>query len=78
MTALINELGERDVPEIDWEKLALDNSSVYDIYTGLKLDEEQVRAGREADVKRMLESMKRLTRIKPVARESGAVLGWIH
>ena len=28
------------VPEIDWEKLALNNSSVYDIYTGLKLDEE--------------------------------------
>ena len=44
MSGLINELSERDVPEIDWEKLALDNSSVYDIYTGLKLDEEQVRA----------------------------------
>ena len=33
----------------------MDNSSVYDIYTGLKLDEEQVRAGRETEVKRMLE-----------------------
>ena len=55
MSALINELCERDVPEIDWEKLAMDNSSVHDIYTGLKLDEEQVRAGRETEVKRMLE-----------------------
>ena len=55
MIALINELCERDVPEIDWEKLAMDNSSVYDIHTGLKLDEEQVRAGRETEVKRMLE-----------------------
>ena len=55
MSALINELCERDVPEIDWEKLAMDNSSVYDIYTGLKLDGEQVRAGRETEVKRMLE-----------------------
>ena len=45
MSALINELCKRDVPEIDWEKLATDNSSVYDIYTELKLDEEQVRAG---------------------------------
>ena len=55
MSALICELCEGDVPEIDWEKLAMDNSSVYDIYTGLKLDEEQVRAGRETEVKRMLE-----------------------
>ena len=54
MSALINELCERDVPEIDWEKLAVDNSSVYDIYTRLKLDEEKVRAGRETKVKRML------------------------
>ena len=50
MSALINELCERDVPEIDWERLAMDNSSVYDIYTGLKLGEEQVRAGRETHV----------------------------
>ena len=55
MSALINELCERDVLAIDWEKLALDNSSVYDIYTGLKLYEEQVRVGRETEVKRMLE-----------------------
>ena len=55
MSVLISELCERDVPEIDWERLAMDNKSVYDIYTGLKLDEEQVRAGRETEVKRMLE-----------------------
>ena len=55
MSALINELCERDVPEIAWEKLVMDNSSVYDIYTGLTLDEEQVRPGRETEVKRMLE-----------------------
>ena len=72
MSALISELRERDVPAIDWEKLALDNSSVYDICTGLKLCEELVRAGREIEVK------KRSTRNKPVARESGTVLGWIH
>ena len=30
MSALINELCERNVPEIDWEKFAMDNSSVYD------------------------------------------------
>ena len=40
MSALISELCERDVPEIDWEKLVADNDSVYDIYTGLKLDVE--------------------------------------
>ena len=45
----------RDVPEIDWEKLVVDNSSVYDIYTGLKLKEGQVKAARETEVKRMLE-----------------------
>ena len=56
MSALINELCERDVPEIDWEKLAMDNRSVCDIFlNGLKLDEELVRAGRETEVKRMLE-----------------------
>ena len=55
MSALINELCARDVSEIDWEKLAMDNSSVYDIYTGLKLDEEQVRAGLETEVERISE-----------------------
>ena len=55
MSALTTELCERDVPESDREKLAVDNSSVYDIYTGLKLDEGQVKAGRETEVKRMLE-----------------------
>ena len=49
-SALISELCERDVPEIDWEKLAVDNSSVYDVYTGLRLDEGQVKAGRETEV----------------------------
>ena len=43
MSTLINELCERDVPE------------VYEIYNGLKLDEEQVRVGRETEVKRLLE-----------------------
>ena len=33
----------------------MDNSSVYDIHIGLKVDEEQVRVGRETEVKRMLE-----------------------
>ena len=52
---------------------------MYDIYTGLKLGEEQVRAGRETEVKRMLEfCMKRSARNRPVARESGTVLGWTH
>ena len=55
MSALISELCERDVPEIDWEKLAVDNSSAYDICAGLKLDEGQVKAGRETEVKRVLE-----------------------
>ena len=45
MSALISELCERDVPEIDWEKLAVDNSSVYDIYPTLTLDEGEVIAG---------------------------------
>ena len=54
-SALINQLCERDVPEIDWEEFAVDSSSVYDIHTGLKLDEEQVRDGGETEVKRMLE-----------------------
>ena len=34
----------------------MDNSSVHDIYTGLKLDEEQVRAGRDTEVMHMWES----------------------
>ena len=55
MSILISELCERDVPEIGWKKLAVDNSSVYDIYAGLSLDEAQVKAGRETEVKRMLE-----------------------
>ena len=55
MSALIRELCERDVPEIDGENAGEDNSSVFDIYTGLKLDEAQVKAGRETEVKRMLE-----------------------
>ena len=55
MSTLISELCEGDVPEIDWEKLGEDNSSVFDIYTGLILDEAQVKAGRETEVKRMLE-----------------------
>ena len=33
MSTLISELCERDVPEIDWEMLCVDNSSVYDICT---------------------------------------------
>ena len=40
---------------IDWVKLAMDNSSLYDIHSGLKLDDEHLRAGRETEVKRMLE-----------------------
>ena len=55
MSTLISELCERGVPEIDWEKFAVDCSSVYDIYTGLGLDEAQVKAGRETEVKSMLE-----------------------
>ena len=43
MSILISELCERDVLEIDWEKLAVDNSSVYDIYTGLSMDEAQMK-----------------------------------
>ena len=53
MSALISELRERDVPEIDWEKLGENNSSVFDTCTGLKLDEAQVKAGRETAVKCM-------------------------
>ena len=55
MSILISELCERDVLEIDWETLAVDNSSVYGTYTGLSLDEAQVKAGRETKVRRMLE-----------------------
>ena len=33
----------------------MDNSSVYDIFTGSKLDEGQVNAGRETEVNGMLE-----------------------
>ena len=54
-STLINELCERDVPEIDWEKLDEDNSSVFDIHTALRRDEAQVKAGRETESKRMLE-----------------------
>ena len=53
-SALISELCERDVPEIDWEKLGEDSNSVVDICTGLKLDAAHVKAGRETEAKRML------------------------
>ena len=55
MSALISELCQRDVPEIDWKKLGETNSSVFDIFTGLKLDEAQVKAGRETATKCMFE-----------------------
>ena len=54
MSALISELCERDVPEIDWEKLGEDSHSAVDIYTWLKLDTAHVKAGRETEAKRML------------------------
>ena len=55
VSALISDLCERDLPEIDWEKLGENNSSVFDINTGLKIDEAQVKVARETEVKRMLE-----------------------
>ena len=80
MNTLISELYDRDVPEIDWEKLAVDSSSVYDIYTGLKLDETQVKAGRETEAKRMLELevYEGVSEDRPVPREFGTVHGWTH
>ena len=45
MSALISELCERDVPEIDWEKLGENRSSVFDIHTGLHPDGAQVKSG---------------------------------
>ena len=54
-SALIGEVCERDVPEIHLEKLGEKSSSVFDIYTGLKLDGAQVKDGREREAKRMLE-----------------------
>ena len=36
-------------------KLGENNSSVFDIYTGLKIGEAQVKVARETEVKRMLE-----------------------
>ena len=53
--ALISELCERDVSEIHWEKLGKNSSSVFDIYTGLKLDGAQVKDGRDREARRMLE-----------------------
>ena len=43
------------MPEVDWEKLGEVDNSVFDIHTGLKLDEVQMKAGQETEVKRMLE-----------------------
>ena len=45
MSALVSESCERHMPEIDWKKLG----------AGLKLDEAQLEAGRQTEVKRMLE-----------------------
>ena len=55
MSALISERCERDMPEVDWERLGENNSKVLDTYTGLRLDETQVKAGRETYVQRMVE-----------------------
>ena len=54
-SALITELCERDVPEISWETLGENDSSVFDIYIGLNIDEAPVKAGRETEAKRMFE-----------------------
>ena len=67
------DMSARDVLEIDWEKLAVDNSSVCDTYTGLMLDEEQVKAGRETEEKRMLEF--EVYEEVSEARDSGTVTG---
>ena len=55
MNALVEDVCEQEVPDIDWDKLQQDSHNVYDIYTGAKLNEGQVRAGRETEVGRMLE-----------------------
>ena len=44
-SALIKELCERDAPEIDGEKLAMDNSSVYDIHFTEKTRSSEVETG---------------------------------
>ena len=55
MSAQISELCECDVPETDWEKLGENSSSVFNNTLGLKLDAALVKAGRETEVKRLLE-----------------------
>ena len=54
MSALISELCERDMPEVDSGKLGENSSSVFDTHAGLKLDGARVKAGRETEVKSML------------------------
>ena len=51
VSALISDLCERDLPEIDLEKLGENNSSVFDINTGLKIGEALVKVARETEVK---------------------------
>ena len=53
---------------------------MFDICTGLKLDEAQVKAGRETEIKRMLEFevYDEVFEELAVARESGTVPGWTH
>ena len=64
MSALISVLCERDVLEIDWEELAADNDTVYDIYTGLKLDVEQVYYAPENKFERLRPFLHLIRRIR--------------
>ena len=71
MSALISELCERDVLEIDSEKLAADNHSVYDIYTALKLDVGQVYYAPENKFERFWPFLLLIRRIRIKFRRRG-------
>ncbi len=41
-------------PEIDWDQLATDTNTIYDIYTGMPITKDEVKLSRAKEVENML------------------------
>ena len=45
---------ELEPPEIEWDKLATDTNTIYDIYTGMPITKDEVKLSRAKEVENML------------------------
>ncbi len=46
LSALVADVCEQEDPDVDWEKLVAGSGNVYDIYTGMRLDKDEVAKDR--------------------------------